>query len=64
MDNSTFDREPEMTKRERVMLLDLVAAVQDSADNEAEVVATLRHMAETEQFRFESVCLEDHPWAA
>jgi hypothetical protein len=45
---STFDFAPEMTHDERLTLLELVAAVQDAAENDAEVVATLRRMVPAE----------------
>jgi hypothetical protein len=45
-------------------LFDLVAAVQDSAASEAEVMATLRHMVESGQAQFGEVSSEAIPWAA
>jgi hypothetical protein len=61
---SAFELEPEMTSDERLTLLDLVLAVQDAAENDADIVATLRHMAETGHFHFDSGGFEDLPWAA
>lgn len=53
-----------MTHEERLTLLDLVAAVQDAAESDAEVVATLRHMAETGHLRLDGIPIDSLPWAA
>ena len=53
-----------MTREERLTLLDLVSAVQDAAEDDAEVVATLRHMVDTGHVRFDSIEFDDLPWAA
>ena len=55
--------ELEMTSDERLTLLDLVLVVQDAAENDADIVATLHHMAETGHFHFDSGGFEDLPWA-
>lgn len=64
MNPAKLDSAAPMTPEERLTLLDLVAAVQDAAENNAEVVATLRHMADTGQVHFDSVDFDDLPWAA
>ena len=56
--------ELQMDNEDRLTLLDLVAAVQDSADDNAEVMATLRHMAETGHVTLEIRSFDVLPWAA
>ena len=56
--------ELQMDNEDRLTLLDLVAAVQDSADDNAEVMATLRHMAETGHVMLEVRSFDLLPWAA
>jgi len=53
-----------MTREDRLTLLDLVSAVQEAAENDAEVVATLRHMVDTGHVRLDSLEFDDLPWAA
>lgn len=60
----TPDNTLSMTREDRLTLLDLVSAVQDAAENDAEVVATLRHMVDTESVHFDTVSLAEIPWAA
>ncbi len=58
------ERSLHMNREDRLTLFDLVAAVQDSADNESEMMATLRHMLETGHVQFEAVGTETLPWSA
>ena len=64
MNPANSDSPTTMTPEDRLTLLDLVAAVQDAAENDAEVIATLRHMAETGHVHIESVDFDELPWAA
>ena len=64
MESQTRNDTPDMTDEERWTLLDLVAAVQDAAESDAETIATLRHMIERDRFRLEAMDVDDLPWAA
>ena len=59
-----FDDTPAMNEEERLTLLDLVSAVDEFADNDAEVMATLRDMFETDHVHFDAISIDDLPWAA
>lgn len=59
-----FEDVTPMTREERLTLLDLVSAVQDAAEDDAEVVATLRNMVDTGHVRIDSLEFDDLPWAA
>ena len=52
------------TNDERLTLLDLVAAVQEFAEDDAEVMATLRYMTETGHVKLEVGFFDALPWAA
>ena len=54
----------EMSKEDRQTLLDLVAAVDEFAEDEAEFMATLRYMIDTGSVRLGLGTLIDVPWAA
>ena len=58
------DFEAPTSPKERLTLLDLVAGVQDAAESDAEVTATLRHMFETGRVRLDSLSVQEHPWGA
>ena len=49
------------TQAPHLTVLDLVAAVQEFAESDAEVTATLRYMAQTGQLKLE---VGSAPWAA
>jgi hypothetical protein len=59
-----IDFEVPMTREDRLTLLDLVAAVQDASENDAEATATLRHMSETGMVRLNAVWFDDLPQVA
>jgi len=51
---------PPLTERRQITLLELVAAVADEADSEAEVVATVAHLIDTRQVELiGNFCCED-----
>ena len=56
--------EPAWPNDERLTLLDLVAAVEEFAEDDAEVMATLRYMAETGHVKLEVGSFDTLPWAA
>ncbi len=64
MTQRDIDDAPTMNDAERLTLLDLVAAVEECADSDAEVMATLRHMIETDHVRFDTFSVDALPWAA
>jgi len=64
MAHSGLDNTPVMNEEERLTLLDLVAAVDEFAESDAEGVATLRHMFETGQVHFDDVPSDTLPRAA
>ena len=55
---------PAWTNDERLTLLDLVAAVEEFAEDGAEVLATLRYMAETGHLKLDVGSFDTLPWAA
>jgi hypothetical protein len=55
---------PEMNAQERLTFLDLVATVEEFAENDAEVLATLRHMFENGHVRFDRGSIDALPRAA
>jgi hypothetical protein len=61
---STFGIAPEMPRDERLTLLDFIAAVQDAAESDAEVVATLGHMLESDRVRFDGFSIAPLTWVA
>ena len=56
--------EPAWTDDERLTLLDLIAAVEEFAEEDAEVMATLQYMAETGHVKLEVGSFDTLPWAA
>jgi hypothetical protein len=56
--------ELEMNRADRVTLLDLVAAVDEFAQDDAELMATLRYMIDTGHVRLGQGTMVDLPWAA
>ncbi len=53
-----------MTVHDRVTPIDLFEAVDEFAESNAEVMATLRHMFETGNIHFDLASDSDLPWAA
>ncbi len=47
MARRSIEEIPRMSEEERLTLLDLVSAVDEAAESEAEALATLRHLFET-----------------
>lgn len=56
--------EPAWTDDERLTLLDLIAALEEFAEDDAEVMATLRYMVETGHVKLEVGSFDTLPWAA
>lgn len=56
--------EVEMTKTDRRTLLDLVATVDEFAEDDAELMATLRYMIDTGSVRLAEGAMLDTSWAA
>jgi hypothetical protein len=54
----------EMNRADQRTLLDLVAAVDEFAEDDAEFMATLRYMIETGSVRLGQGTMVDLPWAA
>ncbi len=63
---SVFTTHPgiDWTDQGNPTLVELIAAVEAFAQNDAEVTATLRHMAETGQVRFLGSAVTSQPCAA
>ena len=57
-------RQFEMSRAGKRTHLDLVAAVDEFAENDAEFLATLRHMIDTGSVRLGQGTMVDLPWAA
>ena len=58
------ESEFEMNKADRQTLLELVAAADEFAEDDAEFMASLRHMIDTRSVRLGQGTLIDVPWAA
>lgn len=56
--------EPAWTDDERLTLLDLIAALEEFAEDDAEVMAALRYMVETGHVKLEVGSFDTLSWAA
>ncbi len=64
MPQRQHDEEIQMDEDDRLTLIELIEAVDESADDQAEVMATLRYMFESGHVQREGDSLVDLPWAA
>lgn len=64
MARPSLDTPYAMNAEDCLTLLDLIAAVDEFAESDAEVLATLRHMFETGHVHFDELPIEELPWAA
>lgn len=64
MTRPDYDDAIAMDRTDRMTLLELVAVVDEVAEDEAEVLATLRYMLDSGHVRVEDDSLVDAPWAA